>query len=136
MPSRYTPKRILKKQFSQQEHSLLEDWAPGNRNKYRNVELDAPVLTEHQAPSSELVNQGGYTAPNGTHLSDHDLTELSNGIEDSESMCVIYFQPCFIEDPWKDLPSVKVEFTTRFWSVLLLQPRVPVAPLLVAHRKT
>ncbi|KAE8141058.1 hypothetical protein BDV38DRAFT_279507 [Aspergillus pseudotamarii] len=115
MSSRYTPKRILKKQLSQQEHSLMEDWAPGNLNEHHNIETDAPVLAKHQAPSSKLVKQGGYTAPNGTHLSDHELAELSHGIENSESKCVTYFQPCFIEDPWMGLPSMKMEFTTRYW---------------------
>ncbi|KAE8410574.1 hypothetical protein BDV36DRAFT_307103 [Aspergillus pseudocaelatus] len=115
MSSRYTPKRILKKQLSQQEHSLMEDWAPGNLNAYHNIETDAPVLAKHQAPSSKLVKQEGYITPNGTHLSDHELAKLSHGIENSESKCVTYFQPCFIGDPWMGLPSMKMEFTTRYW---------------------
>ncbi|KAE8364744.1 hypothetical protein BDV27DRAFT_145068 [Aspergillus caelatus] len=102
MSSRYTPKRILKKQLSQQEHSLMEDWAPGNLNAHHNIETDAPVLAKHQAPSSKLVKQEGYITPNGTHLSDHELAKLSHGIENSESKCM-------------GLPSMKMEFTTRYW---------------------
>ncbi|GAB1194513.1 hypothetical protein APSETT444_003759 [Aspergillus pseudonomiae] len=120
MPSHYTPKRILKKQPSQQEHSKMEDWAPGNLSEYGNIESDATVLARHQAPSSKPVKQGGYTAPNGTHLSDHELAKFSNGIEDPESKCVTYFQPCFIEDPWKDLQSVKMKFNTRYCHAFLL----------------
>ncbi|KAE8348628.1 hypothetical protein BDV28DRAFT_152641 [Aspergillus coremiiformis] len=121
------PKRILRKPVSQQEYNLLEEWAPQKLNEYRNTENDAPApdITQQyrtrRAQSSKSVREGGYTAPNGTHLCQDELAKLSGGIEDSELQCKVYFRPCFIEDPWKDLKFVKMEFTFRYWGPDKLQ---------------
>ncbi|KAI9374284.1 hypothetical protein BJX61DRAFT_532486 [Aspergillus egyptiacus] len=43
-----------------------------------------------------------YTAPNGTRMTVAELEMFSSGIS-PEGKDVVYFIPCFIEDPWKGM---------------------------------
>ncbi|KAB8077823.1 hypothetical protein BDV29DRAFT_153305 [Aspergillus leporis] len=129
MSNRPEPNRNIKErplpQLTQQQSHLLKGWTSENLNRSRCTE-DQPPATETQSqrqtpptPSSKPGRKRGYTAPNGTHLCDDELVTLADGVEDLKPKGVVYFQPCFIEDPWRDLKVVKIACTIRWWCVFL-----------------
>ncbi|KAL4897225.1 hypothetical protein BDV59DRAFT_198638 [Aspergillus ambiguus] len=72
----------------------------------------------HNAASSNQYTEsadadGGYTAPTGIYIGKEELVNLSNGIK-LRTGDVVYFQPTFVEDPWKGIQAIKTECLMRY----------------------
>ncbi|KAF7595850.1 hypothetical protein BBP40_004662 [Aspergillus hancockii] len=123
MSNRPDHNRNMKKQpqSTQQQIHVLREKASSKLNETHRSEREL-CATEMQpqpqtspTPSSKpRCKRGGYTAPDGTYLCDKELARLGNGIENPKSKCVIYFQPSFLEDPWKDLKAMEIAGTLRW----------------------
>ncbi|GKZ78833.1 hypothetical protein AnigIFM56816_002662 [Aspergillus niger] len=55
-----------------------------------------------------------YTAPNRKQFRNDDLIRWSDGIK-TLGGAMAYFQPNFIQDPWKDMKPVLTKFLERYW---------------------
>ncbi|OJJ75979.1 hypothetical protein ASPBRDRAFT_51664 [Aspergillus brasiliensis CBS 101740] len=55
-----------------------------------------------------------YMAPNRKQFRNDDLVRWSDGIKTS-SGAMAYFQPDFIQDPWKGMKPVLTKFLERYW---------------------
>ncbi|KAL2834963.1 hypothetical protein BDW59DRAFT_155790 [Aspergillus cavernicola] len=72
---------------------------PNRRGRFNNRQGDRESQQHSQERQQEQV---AYTAPNGCCIGKGELKALSRGIK-LEGKDRVYFLPCFIEDPWKDL---------------------------------
>ncbi|KAL4748603.1 hypothetical protein BDW72DRAFT_214717 [Aspergillus terricola var. indicus] len=62
-------------------------------------------IERKQHSRERLSEQAVYTAQNGTHFGVDELRRLAHGVKVSGNVKV-YFIPCFIGDPWRDVKPV------------------------------
>ncbi|RAK83516.1 hypothetical protein BO79DRAFT_233268 [Aspergillus costaricaensis CBS 115574] len=68
------------------------------------------MVSQRRLPPPPYV----YTAPNRKQFRNDDLIRWSDGIK-TLSGAMAYFQPSFIQDPWKDMKPVVAKFLERYW---------------------
>ncbi|KAL5043763.1 hypothetical protein BDW71DRAFT_216144 [Aspergillus fruticulosus] len=62
-------------------------------------------IERQQRPRERAHEQAVYMAPNGTQFGVNELRRLAHGLRVSGNVKV-FFIPCFIEDPWRDVEPV------------------------------